>query len=522
MSALRHFFVRWRWPAAGWALVAAFAILAGRYWHPHYGFTKFVQLDEPDAKTAIPEIRDHPVFVYRGFNGYDGAAYTQLAFHPLLDSAELRPALDNLPYRARRILGSALAWVLAGGQPSRIAGTYAALNLGVWLALAFLLWRVLPVTDARSWVAWAGVLLSAGALHSVRLALTDLLATTLVTAALWLGERGRLRGALGLLAAAGLARETALTGVVALWRSSKHWSRIWLGTLLRTGAVALPLLAWMGYVRWRAGSADQGFGNFTWPLIAWIQKWSETLADFSRHPEFRVLIVSTLLATLALTVQAAYLFHRPRWHDGWWRAGMAGVAMLAFLGTAVWEGHPGAATRVLLPMSVAFAVLTVREHAGWTWIGGGGLTVFSGVIALWSVPEDPRELAAGRFAGGTWVAQIGAGWYGMERNQNSTWAWAADRGSLEVEVSPRNAAALRLRLKLRAIAARSVEVRLGETVLFRGEVPAAPTWIELPSAAPVEPGRLRLELTSPSPPVREGEQPGARLLGFAVHGVDLR
>jgi hypothetical protein len=31
--------------------------------------------------------------------------------------------MDNLTYRARRILGSALAWVLAGGDPARIAGT---------------------------------------------------------------------------------------------------------------------------------------------------------------------------------------------------------------------------------------------------------------------------------------------------------------------------------------------------------------------------------------------------------------
>ena len=46
--------VRWRLPAAGFALVAAFAVLAGRFWHPYYGFTRFVQLDEADHRVGIP------------------------------------------------------------------------------------------------------------------------------------------------------------------------------------------------------------------------------------------------------------------------------------------------------------------------------------------------------------------------------------------------------------------------------------------------------------------------------------
>ena len=93
--------------------------------------------------------------------------------------------MGNVPYRARRILGSALAWLIAGGNPAHIANVYSGLNIAVWLVLAVLLWRLLPVNDARSWVAWAGVMFSAGALHSVRLALTDLLAATLTAGALW-------------------------------------------------------------------------------------------------------------------------------------------------------------------------------------------------------------------------------------------------------------------------------------------------------------------------------------------------
>lgn len=506
---------------AGFLAVAAFAGLAGRFWHPHYGFTKFVQLDAADAASGVREVREYPVFTYEGFNGYDGAAYVQIAFHPLLDSPELQPALGNVPYRARRILGSALAWVFSAGDPARIAPTYAALNLAVWLALAALLWRVLPVTDGRSFAAWAGVMFSAGALHAVRLALTDLLAAMLVTAALALGERSRRTGALGVLASAGLARETALAAVVGLWRGPWNSARAWTANVVCCGLVALPLAAWMAYVRWKAGPAPQGLGNFTWPVIGWIEKWVETFAAFGPHPDFRWLTTTTLLALIGLTAQAAFLLRRRRMEDPWWRMGVAGVAMLAMLGTAVWEGHPGAATRVLLPMGVAFAVLAVRERAGWIWLLAGGLTVFSGVLALWHVPDAPRELAAGRFAAGSYLARLEGGWYGVERDGRNAWAWSGVEATLGLETAPRATTPLPVRLKIRAITPRPVEIRAGNDVVWRGEVGERPAWIDF-QATPPERGRLVLELRSDAAPVKENDQADARALGFALYGVELK
>ncbi len=506
---------------AGVLAVAAFAVLAGRFWHPYYGFTKFVQLDAADAAAGVREVREYPVFTYEGFNGYDGAAYVQIAFHPLLDSPELQPALGNVPYRARRILGSALAWIFSSGDPSRVATTYAALNLGVWLVLAVLLWRVLPVTDLRGLLAWLGVMFSAGALHAVRLALTDLLAATLVTAALAWGERGRPAGALGVLATAGLARETALAGVVALWRGPWNSPRAWAANFVRGAAVAVPLAAWMGYVRWKAGPAPQGLGNFSWPVIGWIEKWSETIADFARHPDFRWLTATTLLALLGLTAQAAFLLRHRRVEDAWWRMGVAGVAMMVMLGTAVWEGNPGAATRVLLPMGVAFAVVAVRTRAGWGWLVAGGLTVLSGVLALWHVPDAPRELAAGRYPAGAWVSRLDTGWFGVERAGRNAWAWSGREAMLVVETAPRDHVPVRARLKIRAITPRPVEVRVAADVVWRGEVGERPAWIEF-SATPQERGRLVLELRSDAAPVRENEHADARALGFALYGVELR
>jgi hypothetical protein len=39
---------------------------------------------------------------------------------------------------------------------------------------------------------------------------------------------------------------------------------------------------------------------------------------------------------------------------------------MIFLGQAVWEGHPGAATRVLMPMTFAFNLLLPSTR--WFWL----------------------------------------------------------------------------------------------------------------------------------------------------------
>ncbi len=505
---------------AGLAAVAAFAVLAGRFWHPYYGFTKWVQLDELDAEIAVPEVRQQPVFVYPGANGYDGSAYAQIAYHPLLDSPDLPAAIGNVPYRARRILGSALAFALAGGQPRHIANVYAGLNIVVWLALAWLLWRVLPVTDARSWLAWAGVLFSAGALHSVRLALTDLLGATLVTAALWSAERNRGGRGLALLAAAGLARETALASVVGFWRGPWFSTRAWMRNLAFTVVTALPLLAWIIYIRWKVGPADQGFGNFSPPLGGWLGKWREVATVYVTDPDFRWLNTTTLLAVVALTVQAAWLLRRPRLENSWWRVGASGVALMIFLGTSVWEGQPGAATRVLLPMAIAFAVVAVRERAAVGWVIGGGLTVFSGVLALWHVPADPRELASGWCRNSGYVVRVDRGWFGVERDRGRAWAWCATEGDLEIKTAGLPKGAVQARIRLSAISLREVEVRQAGVVRWRGAVAERAQIVSFAVGMPAE-GRLMLTIASEAPPVPEAGSAGARALGIAVYDVRL-
>ena len=63
--------------------------------------------------------------------------------------------LHRLPTRSVSLAVSISSGLALGGLIER---------LPLWgIALAALLWRVLPVSDGRSWLAWAGVMFSAGA-----------------------------------------------------------------------------------------------------------------------------------------------------------------------------------------------------------------------------------------------------------------------------------------------------------------------------------------------------------------------
>src|SRR5207245_2644734 len=152
-------------------------------------------------------------------------------------------------------------------------------NVVAWLVLAGLLWRLLAVDDARGCLAWSGVMFSAGALSSVRFALTDLIALTVFAGAMLAAETKRRGWATGILAAAGLARETALGGIVGVWE------RPWLSSrnIFRSLLVAAPLVAWVVYVRWRVGYNDSGFQNLTWPVVGYLEKWTATFAAIRKE-----------------------------------------------------------------------------------------------------------------------------------------------------------------------------------------------------------------------------------------------
>jgi hypothetical protein len=496
--------------AGGVAAVAVFLGLVLRFWHPVFGFTAFLQLGASADNAKIAAFRDRPIYVYPYPGSYDGVSYAQIAYHPLLNAPEMRSTIDNLAYRARRIVPPAIAWLIAGGTPGWIAPVYSLVNIAAWLILAALLWRLLAVRDGPTWLAWMGVLFSAGALASVRLALTDLVALAAIAASMLALERGRRGWSAGWMAVAGLSRETSLLALPGLWSTPDlNWPNV-----RRTLLAIAPLAVWIAYIRWQTGPADQGWGNFARPLSGFLKKWHAVLSDI-RSSSDGLLAWTTLLATLGLTVQAAYFAVTARRHallDPWWRIGVIYAALMLVLGPAVWDGYPGAATRVLLPLGLAFNVFACRRGAALVWLLAGNLTVPAGLLCMKDIPSNPREIAAAHSGGLSSLAQIDGGWNGVEHTMWHTKAWCSGVGKLEIETWPRDTRMLELEFTTRSLVPRTVVIRQANAVRWKGTV--GPAYEPVTLSFEVTAGRAVLEFSTDSPGVREGSGDHTSVLAF--------
>jgi hypothetical protein len=518
VKPLRLSLSRWRWPLAGALAAAAFLVLCARFWHPAYGFTVFFQLDGSNDPLKLTEFRQYPVYVHRDNGGYDGLYYAQIAFDPTLQDPELPRAMDNFAYRARRILPPALAWTAGFGQPRGIIFAYSILNLCAWLACAALVWRLLAVNNARAFLAWSGVMFSAGALASVRLALTDLPALTLLAAMLVALERGQRNRATAWLASAALARETSLAALPALWTRPWFSRRNALAAL----AVIAPLAGWLVYVRFQVGPADAGWGNLTWPVAGWIEKLIASVHALGTVGD-HTLAWTTFLAFIALSAQAAAILVHRRPNDPHWRIGFAYTVLLLTLGTAVWEGFPGAATRVLLPLTLAANILLIRSRAPLAWLIVINLTVPAGLLSLRDVPADVAEVAAASSRHGTAVARRGEGWYPAEAAGRSSWNWTRGRAEILLESWGDRDAIIDLSFKLRALRPCVIGVSVDGSEIARLNV--GPTLekhvVHINPAARIKTGAMRIGLASDTEPVAEGNAPEARQLGFALYDPRL-
>lgn len=506
----------WLVRAAGLAAVGVFLVLVARFWHPVYRLTSFVQLDASNDDLKIRALRELPIYVYRTTGGYDGLFYAQIAYDPTLRNPELVPATDNLAYRGRRILPPALAWLFAAGQPSLIVHVYSLLNVAAWLALAVLLWRILAVQDWRGWLGWAAVLFSAGALGSVRLALTDLIALAILAGGLFAAERNRERSGAALIALAGLARETSLLALAGVIR------RPWFcrGNFFRAFLAVTPLALWLLYIRWQVGGFNPGWGNFALPVVGLVGKWNDSLHAIAHgNPDHVSLAWTALLATAGLSVQLLFFATHRAPDDRWWRVGALYALMTLFLGNAVWEGFPGAFTRVLLPLTLAFNVVAVRRRAAVPWLLAGNLAVAAGIQMFLQPPTDPAELAAARSHGTAIVAQTESGWYGVEHTSRHQWSWSSGHGRLQLKTWPSVSRSGEFRGVLRSVAPCMVTVSQAGVVLWRGESKAAKT--EFNFSFTIQDGHGELEFDTDTPGVPEGSSPDARRLAFAVYDARL-
>ena len=468
----------------------------------------------------LPILKSAPIFIYPGGGAYDGFYYAQVATDPSLGDPKLSRAVDDLGYRARRIFLSAVAWAIGNGDPVRTVRAYAWLNVGGWLLLAALLWRLLPTHDTRANLAWIGILGSAGVMLSVRLSLPDLPALLFLAAGLFAVERGRWLGAGLLLGVAALSRETALLGCVALLPRARWSFETMRKPALACALAVLPLALWVAWVVWQTGRSGAGINNLAPPGLEWWHKLQALITAQSTESN-RALAIASLLGHFALAIQATFLVLHRDWRCPWWRAGAAAVLLFLCLGPAVWGiDLPGASVRVLLPLTLAFNVVAVRRKTALAWLLAGNLAVTGGVVAVQVVQHDPHELAGGQAGSGTFVVRAESGWYGTERLGDLTWTWSKGEGGVRIDLWPKRDAVHEATIELKALSPRHVEIQQDERILWSGPVDETLIRVSLGNLTFVD-GQARLYFRSNGPPVRPSAS-DSRELTFAVFGIELR
>ncbi len=492
-----------------------FASCIAQFHRPDTGFSSLISIGDLLSDTKVTALRQAPHYVYESSPGYDGAYYVQLALYPTLDNPELTKAIDNLPYRAKRILFCWAAWALGLGQPAWVVQMHALLNVICWFVLALVLLRWFPTDSWENVLRWAAVVFSHGVCMSVRHSLVDAPSLLLVALAMrWL-ETGRPAAGGVTLALAGLGKETSLlatAGVAFDWRAPRTWPR----TAGTVALCALPLALWMGYVRWKFGPADDpGMGNFTLPLAGFGEKLAVAVHD-AFETDASGLSWATLAVTVALAVQWAFFALRWRPADRWWRVGAAFAGMMVFLSTPVWEGYPGASTRVLLPMTLAFNVLVPRGRRWLAVLIAGNLTVAASVFEF-SPPHEFYTVRGAQTA--VTVAPVKGTWHGPERHLEQHWRWSAGKSELRLTNTAGVPVQAALRGRANAVEGeRRVRIAVGERLLW-GEVLSGRAPVEFRCGLTLPPGETVIVFASDRPAQRVGTDP--RDLAFQISNLEI-
>jgi len=384
----------WFWKTVAAGSVVVFLLIVSSYYDRTTGLTVFLTLPASSHSYELPAVQATTHAHDETQGGYDGQFYAQFAVDPLLRDPAIDRAMDNPGYRAHRILFSWTAWALSGGNAQRALDVFAWQNVVAWLLIAGLLCRWCPPDSPRGFVLWAGVLWSHGLLISVRNALTDGPSMLLTLVAVLAVDRGRPWFAAAIIGLSGLARETnVLAAAILAPMVGGHW-RTWWRTSWRLGAAALlcvaPLLLWLDYLRsiYR-DAAFAGGDHIVMPLSGFLRKATATIHLVSMDG-LSVVTVASATVLVGFIAQAVALVWCTR---VWWRDGTAVRSWLLvawpflLLGLVmhrvVWEGSPGAITRVTLPLTVGVNMALAATHrVSWWLILGANLGVISGVMAL--------------------------------------------------------------------------------------------------------------------------------------------
>jgi hypothetical protein len=173
--------------------------------------------------------------------------------------------------------------------------------------------------------------------------------------------------------------------------------------------------------------------------VGFIDKWRDSIVALATF-EDQAIAWATALAMLALVAQAAIVVRYRRPTERAWRMGALFAGFMLVLGPAVWEGDPGAALRVLLPLNLAANLIALNSRAPIGWLLACNLTVFAGLLTIQvGTPLDAREVASARGGDVATVLQLGDGWYGWEHDARPSWGSTETPGHLTVRAWPASA-----------------------------------------------------------------------------------
>ncbi len=372
---------QWICTAVAVGLVALLLASVARLYHPPYGFTEMIGFASPGTG-ELPVLQAIPHYRHPPWGSYDGQFYAQLALEPLLRDPAIDAALDLAPYRARRILFSWTAWALGLGRPAWILQAYALQNVLFWLILAVVMTRWLRPDTPRGLALWTACLFSHGLLHSVRSALLDGPSMLLIALAIAASEHGRLFTSAAIVGVAGLGRETNLLATLGVPRPDGRHR--WLKLVVALALAALPLILWQDYLRaiYRSTSAV-GHDQLDLPIIVYWRVLQQTVGQTIGEGG-TLLSAFKLGVIVSLTVQTLYLLYRRELASPWWRVALPYALLMLTVHKVVWDGYPGAVTRVTLPLVFGFNVLLAGEKGRrfWPWFVLGNLHLLPAAMLL--------------------------------------------------------------------------------------------------------------------------------------------
>jgi hypothetical protein len=496
---------------------------------PGQGYTYFIEFGSKESARFLPELKAMNHYEMRNSPGYDSQWYAQIAMHPKLTDPSIRKAVDSLPYRARRILFEWTAWLAGGGDPGRVMYFYAVQNVICWYIFGIIILRWFPMDSWQNTFRWVATMLSFGLIFSVRSALLDGPSLLVTAIAMMLLEKGKTWWAALIFGISGLGRETSILGATALPPPDPRNRRTWLPWIGKAFLVVAPICLWLLYINATLGKADDiGARNFAPPFTGLVDKIQDVVSGMIAGGDHDTIVRRIDLAVIVgLVAQMFFFAGRVRWNDPWWRMGAIYALLMVFLGGAVWEHYPTAASRVLLPMTFAFNVLVPRKGWAVVLLVIGNLGMFGAADLLKPpgretfVVEGPSELRINPKDNSVVRVVFGPkNWWDPEKSRWEYFRWTLGDCTLAIRNPQPFTIVADVRFRARSVDDRGAKVSHDGKVLWDAKLVGAEIREATISDLVLPPGDTVLEFKSDRPPAYPGNG-DERRLSFSVRGLEI-